>query len=845
MTCFLPILLLTLLSNIVFGRVSCTKEVKQESSLIWKTKTVSIKSGDHFNFSSDDFKNLHQYNYLSLDIELNSDENDHQIFISLQDEKSTNYWNQLNHIATITKGKQRIFVPLGQLIGERGSQKIGRKLNLKKIKKVFASFNPDHPDKKGKVFLSKLQFMKMGRPAFPKGIRVLNFGEAEKIECIEQISEKSPLFKNIDIWRKQDSVYLDPFLRSVLFINKGELNIPVKNGTYEITLFWNDLGYWHPSFFKKRSVFLNGRPWRIEDRSDLRDYEKDLFVFEDREPNVTDHPWDWLFKDVMRPLTKKVVVKNGRLVLSFRGDTSAVAINGLILAKVDTKKEQGVKDRFIKDFKNYLRSLYDIKIRPTYREKTPFVSTKPVLEVNERLSRLSPFKVLKDRIKSQELFLSSNTGQFLELLLNTPTQGELEISFISKSNKENPFKVEIFKGRDQWVSLDRNHESYTIETQYFDRGKSAVRAKKNQHFVLSFKGVDKDPLTQVWQGEMVVSVNKDVSWKVPLKVSTLGKKLPRPELQVGFIGLNSLRYHYFVNPEKTKKLKLLDEAYLKLLSEGGFTSFTAIPTYQDNSQNLSPIILKNVENFLGKANELGMKPPYYSYGGPFLHEFFEGGSAENILKNKDILKHFLSKKSTPEIVFQFTDEAAGYSNTVERDRKRHSFLREHFPRLKLGGFIQWQDDLPNKISSFNKIIDRPSLSHLGYSGLNWFKENHREWGFYNQAQGGRENPYEVFGRKLFKWSRNPNFSYYHEWNTSAVQNLPYFDLDGREADVAVALPDSKGELHPSIKFFQATEGLTDFRWLNFQSQRKALKGQGILKSIGPSSLRGKVFQSVK
>ncbi|CAM9961385.1 unnamed protein product, partial [Chrysoparadoxa australica] len=186
----------------------------------------------------------------------------------------------------------------------------------------------------------------------------------------------------------------------------------------------------------------------------------------------------------------------------------------------------------------------------------------------------------------------------------------------------------------------------------------------------------------------------------------------------------------------------------------------------------------------------------------------------------------------------------GYSNNVERDLKRATFLKKNFGNLRLGGYSHWKDGERGGLERLNKTFDVITLNGVGFSALNWLKKQEKSWGFYNQAEGNRDNPYQTFGRSLWGWSRKQGFSHYLEWNSSAIQNLPYFDLDGREADVAVGIPSKDGRLKPTLKLFQAAEGLQDFRWLSYLSSHKAFDSKKVLKIQEKFRFRYNLIQSL-
>jgi hypothetical protein len=91
-------------------------------------------------------------------------------------------------------------------------------------------------------------------------------------------------------------------------------------------------------------------------------------------------------------------------------------------------------------------------------------------------------------------------------------------------------------------------------------------------------------------------------------------------------------------------------------------------------------------------------------------------------------------------------------------------------------------------------------------------DRNNKWGAYNATPGNLDDPRFSFGPGLF-YAHKSGLSHYLEWHSSAVNNYPYFDLDGRESDVVMFMPRSSGELQSTLRFELATEGLHILRKL--------------------------------
>lgn len=847
-----------ILQNYVIAKENCESSKKEKKLFFNKKINKTIFTKEFFNLPIKEFEKGFQFKYLVFKVKSKDKFTEpQQLFFSIQDNLSNGYWSQLNHVTEVQNGESIIYVDLQQLVGERGSQKKPRRINYSKIKKVFLYLDSKGKEKQ-RIKVSDFFFYSPSRPSFPSHVKVFDFRikNKRKLPCVKPVDDKDKYsakkgygFKSINVWRKEDSQYLDSFLSSVIFVNDGEFAVDLKNGTYEIVLFWNTLGYWAPPFFSRRKVLAEDIPMLIQDRSEIEDYEKSFFIFEDKEPTVKDHPWDWLYNDVMRPITKIINITDGQLNLKFSGDASGVALNGLIINKVDSSDEKKKAIEFIDNFKRYLKSDYSRKIRSSYLNKKIWKSEKPIIRMTQNVAPLNPFENLS-YIKSdiKKSLFSSRFSTFLNILLQVPFEGNISFDWKTKE-KNSSIKIISHKGRYSWVSLDRNHESYTLETQVLLEENLNVSKNLNQQFVLELKLNNQSMASKIYIEEGILEINiKEKKGKevykesFPLKVTVLNQELPPMTVHAGFIGLNGLKYSYYPNKTKLKRRRYWDLEYLKLLSKYGFNTFTGLPTDYNYPKGLS---YEEITRFLNQAEKLGFKPPYYTYGGEFLHSFFEHNNLPGILKEKKGLNSFLKQTMKKDIVFQFSDEATGYSQNVARDLKRAKFLKKNFPMLNLGGFTQWTDKLDNgSIISLNKTFDVPSFSHLGFSAINFLSQSEKSWGLYNQAQGGREDPYLVFGRMLWELSLKKGFTHYLEWHSSAIQNLPYFDLDGREADVAIAIPSKKSRLNKTIKFIQSTEGIQDYRWLSFLSSQTPFSAKKLIKIKKKFSFRQEILKKL-
>ena len=171
------------------------------------------------------------------------------------------------------------------------------------------------------------------------------------------------------------------------------------------------------------------------------------------------------------------------------------------------------------------------------------------------------------------------------------------------------------------------------------------------------------------------------------------------------------------------------------------------------------------------------------------------------------LQALLSKKNWPKIVHIFSDEANGYSDQMINDVEKAQKLKTQFPFLPLGGFGSYHD---RSAGVLNKHFEFGFYSSISQREIKNILSQNKSWGLYNVSAGNYDDPRMSFGPILFT-ARKAGLSQYLEWSSAGFNNYPYYELDGREADVVNFYPTIEGKLYPSIRFELATEGLQFYR----------------------------------
>ncbi|MBK27045.1 MAG: hypothetical protein CME70_23780 [Halobacteriovorax sp.] len=791
-------------------------------------RSAELNQGQYYNF---DLKKLpandwSAFEYIELDI-YNPLDRSVQFYLVLGDSSSNNYWSKLNHKTKLASGWNTLSFNLKQWVGERGSHKLKRSLDLKNLKEFFVVVDPDNKIPTTKKFLlDKIRLSSDESPVLPKEILAFDFTNHPKnaMPGFTPVTSQS-LYRNErgfgfvkpKFWRMQDSVYADTLNRYSISMTEGSFRIKLPNGRYQIHLNINSMGYWDVPFWRNRTIYLQGLPAFKESRSFGKDYLYDYLIFEETEPVIGDHPFDLYLKRIFSPYVKEVFVNEGYLDIGFEGDASSIGLNSLILFKKENTK---IGQEFLANLEEYQKKSYSRIIRSIPpRELGKNIKRKKHVALVNLSSRLEP-KDYREPVKTQVKFLGLKSMRLRQLIqfhgVGSETKFKLSLSKLKTKKGDQISGKDIVLSRlmNSFISENLNHETYLLGGKYFraDHGGEFLVPKDESRYILLEIPISKNLKTGLYSGFLKVNFNKE-ELQVPIEVRVKSKKLPEVMLPVGFLGLDPLQKSYFSGKGYEKLRWLYRDKALKILSKRGFTSFSGLPKVpivkdgEDWSLDFRPL-----EQLLRKANRYGFKGPYFSYGGEFPSEYFDDlydyDKKTKQSNHKKLLAPFEAglKKLDTQIVYTFSDEAGGYSDKIKSDLEFAKFVKANYPTLRLGGFTQTGVE---ELKELNNMFDFGFYANFNKS---LGKMKNQKWGAYNGTPRALDDPRFGFGPMLFA-AQKEGLSHYLDWHMAAYNNYPYFDLDGRESEIAMVYPRSDGSLAPSLKLELSAEGLQDYRLL--------------------------------
>lgn len=797
-----------------------------------KNKAGEFAPQEFYNFKPGKMpvKDWSGFDRLEMDV-FNPNDNYTDFFVTLADDKTTNYWSQTNYKQTLAPGWNKLSFDLNQFVGERGSHRFQRAVNLSKLDKIFVVIDPNKKAtyEKKNFMIDNINLTANPMPVIPEGVWAFDFtshrapgtGNLTRVTSQNLFNENSGYgFVEPKFWRVEDSQYASSALRYSIGLLDGHFRVKLPNGKYQLNLVVDKLGYWDVPFWSDRTVSVNGSPVFKESRGSGKEFLTDLLRFESIVPTVTDHPYDLYLAQIFNTIDKTVEVTNGYLDLEFSGDETGISLNSLILWNKE-KDSQGLSYKAAFEKRN--KQEFDWMSRSLLKAGTP-IQKLTIFTVDPDLY-LNPLNAKK--ASAAHLSFTGGAGDRpYQLIQLTVGNAEEKISWSfsdlvnANGQKLNKDSIAISDLIFQYTSPDINHETYLLTGKYLKpMVDHSVVLKKNQSRYLWLQlPVDEKTPQGTFKGEVVFHHGSETT-KIPLEISVLSYTLPKVEFPVGFFGIDPLPYSYFAKSGYSELRKKYRHMALNVLGQSGFTTFTGLP--EDEGE---------LNDLFKESAKYGMTT-VYSYGGQFPQSRLDLSKKPADMSEDDYykksagdLKSLLSNKNWPKIVHTFSDEAGGYSDKVASDIELAKKYQKHFPFMALGGFGSFHGGDSNKLNSY---FEYGFFSSLSKSDVSKLRSNNQRWGLYNVSAGNLDDPRFSFGLGLYI-ARLNGLSQYLEWHATAFNNYPYYDFDGRESDVVMFYPTTDGKLLHSLRFELATEGLHAYKKLR-------LIENAIADNAGPSA----------
>lgn len=793
-----------------------SKKVKAKKPVVLTKKKYSLSKSKYLNLFKDSFTidTLEGYSRLKLNI-TNPTIRNYDLYVTLQDKKTTNYWSQLNFVNTIGPGNNTLNFNLNRALGERGSVKYNRKIDLNNITKIFIVIDPNKEgiatDKS--FIISKLTLDNFNPPRKDKRILAYDF-TSHKLDTLEGFTKvtSQDIYKNSkkfgfvepEFYRVSDSKYASTINRSYISLLNSGFIVNLPNGEYELELNINGLGYWDVPFWKKREVYLNGEPIYVDSRSSASDYLKDYFRFENIEPTVHDNIYDLYLSKIFKPIRTKVKVTNNFLKFDFKADATGINLNSLIIWPVSANKVARKYLKLLDKFKSKESNLLARKIS----KKSNSILSKLELSILEPQLNLSVSKISTNKAKEILLKGLSNESTFKIIQLrNNSVAKRISLKLRGKNFADQQF-LSFHPLKYQFSALDMNHETYKLLAKIVMPPVQSLNLEANEVRYLLVK-IDFSKVKKANQRVTLAFDWKEHYLDLGFKIQKLEYKLPAVDIAAGFLGLETMGPLYYKNKRLDRFKQELRLKALAIIAKYGFTTFSGLPKVNvTNKAGTIQVEDKELKEVLLQAKQLNMSSSIFTYSGEFPNQLISS------LKSKadyDFANNYLDKIKVfngQKIVYTFSDEPNGYSNKLDSDTAKAKDLSKTLPSLLLGGF----GAMDKQSKKLNKFFDYGFYSSLDKNELINIDKEDKYWGTYNGSHMPLDDPQFSFGAGLYIM-QSIGLNHYLDWHLNATHNYPYFEFDGRETDSVMLYPRSNGDLYTSLKFEHAVLGLNIYRKL--------------------------------
>ena len=813
----------------------------------------------HMDVTKPTIGNWQGYDFLLLDI-YNPLSRQASFSAAIKDGQSGGYWDQLNHHNKLSPGWNTIRIRLNIYVGERGSVRHQRYLNLAKLKTCWFAIEAEKQLTVRETFyIDNIRLEKLSALSQFAGLKLFDFVTDEafafpgftpvtKLHNYDQ--QRGYGFRNAHIWRVHDSQYADLLHRDAIIVTKGSFIVHLPNGSYTVRLVPEMLGYWEPPFWRQRKISIQKKVVLKETRLHAKDYLADFLRFSDVEPQAQDNPYDLYMKPIFRAVQVKTQVTNGELVIQFAADPTGVALNALMIWPTSKNKQaetflsrlnERLKADFTADIRLVGNSVNSVDSASTSKTNNLFRLGQVRLE-DVFMQKLNLPQVAIKQIKLQG-GTSERPYQMVKIDGFAP-QKKLQVQVSDLKSAKHVIKrrhVNLSYAVNRFVSQNANHETYALLPSLLRQLPADGLVDLNHRSEL-YLWVQIPVRSQFvagrYQGNLTIRIGRQKK-VLPLTLNVFPYQLPRVDFPVGFLGIQPIDFAHFTGVDVEKVEKEWTRKALTIIADRGFTTWSGLPVssvaVDFNQQKME---LPEMDAFMAFARGLGFTGPIFSYGSLFFDRLLSGKGVKktppmsiNLYKYKlaSLLKSKMKGADWLPIVFTFSDEAGGFSNRLEKDVAYAQMLKKSFPLILRGGFssmIQPQ----RRAYQLNMLFTDGSYSNVDKKVAAQISSRGARWGVYNAAAEPHENPRFSMGEGLYI-ARKHGLSHRLAWHFSGWQNYPYYDLDGREYDAAMVYPRMNGLIDTSLKFELATTGLEDYRLLTLletllprcQKQRKRAK----------------------
>ena len=753
------------------------------------------------------------------------------------------YWNRHNGGKTLPPGKSRWVIPVhGLYRGEAGSRNNDIKTDIdpKRITRLDLSFG--RRGETGRIIVDAIRFVKTRRPA---GVWAFDFGAPTQpvMPGWTPVSPRSVYDAATGFGfrgRRGDSMgrttTFGPMLTQDFIECNGQVfRLDVPAGEYEVTLIWEQSGYWGGEQAKHtvRSISSGGRTLWSERRP--QGSATVLYHFENTEPVGVDI-WDtYMAAHLVKPIRFRTPAGRRGIELRFDSDGKwSCHVAAMVVYKTGDAAAKQWLDGQMKAVEQEFRESA-IALDPPAKKFTapaawrgkPLVAWSMDIEESAHPNAMPP----KGAPAPNALKLTADAvrGEYEPLCIAVkPTRDlkgckiDLEFPLGGKFLPHTMHKVRYNTSRG-FGSIAYHVRPYDLrEFKTVDLAKDVTR-----EFIATVK-VPEDADAGTYGARLrVYDAAGQAILTVPVAVNVHDVTLNREtEFLMGFFGLHP--NSWLVPAEKYDEYF---EQTLAMLREHGMNALTRAPSMELTGwRNGQPVIdFKDCDEVFALYRKYGFTRPIGNYGRFIsgLHTRYEKGAAgekveresgldyqEALLRVWGAIDRHARANNWPTVFYTLCDETR-VRDRAERELAFMKMMRvasKRYPKTlrTLGSYsVGWQKALTDKNDmhywhqKFFEELDVSSLNRHDQAVMDKAVELGKDIHIYNQGRSRYS-----FG--LYQWSEfTKGVKARWQWHLTILHGYQFFDLDGREPDPSMIVYTSKG-IRPTIYFERCREGAEDF-----------------------------------
>lgn len=784
------------------------------------------------------------YDYLAVDV-FNPQPGLERFALAINDKPGSGYWDQLNHLTALMPGWNHLRFHVNRYVGERGSVRVKRYLDLTNIKRFWISVAPENPDGlTNQFYVDNIRLLKAPvPPAAPAGAQLFDFvaedfraqrGFLPVLDRHRYHADVGFGFVEAKIWRSHDSVYADDLNRDGIFIRSGKFVVDVPNGRYAVALGARHLGFWSEHFWTRRKIEIEGQTVVDETRTNAADRLAFDLQFQDTEPEPGQHPYDLYLRGLFQPIRTVVEVTDGQLDLSFAASDCGVCLNWLIVAPAEQEADV---TRYLTELDPLLKSEFDDTERLVTR--TPRVDDGAVAPAQQETGLYTALVEPSAQVRPEDIFITSGEAIALEggigqrplqalMVRNLKDQVQPLSIALSPLVSENgqtlaPEADWVRRAVNQYQCHSYNHETYEIAPRYL-KSMETSHPLPPARSLLAWLQIPVRPTMApgTYTGTLSIALG-DARTDYPVSLTVHPYTLPALDIPVGHFGLDPVNFHYETPPDGPAVRTAFRHRVLEMLAARGFTAWSSLPPAAlEKVGEEWTVVAPEIDDLMARAKELGFRHMIMTYGGGLgeILQLDQTGEIRTMSQEeyRRISSEALEKKCRDWLPISVTcsDEAAGYSSMVGRDLKRLEVLKKYYPFLGRSG-ASAPHESSAEAQELNFAFREILLSSQTKAYADLLAEKGVEWGMYNQSTGLFQYDRPSFGLGVYVM-KQVGMKHFYNFGLTLFQNLPYYDLDGREYDSAVIYPRQDGSVLAGLKFEWAALGIEDCRLLMLLEQ---------------------------